>query len=156
MKLVRPLPTDRNRPDVLNKRVDYANWFMNHAVVCNCVFVDECGYNIWTARSHGRAQQGETMYRQVCGQRGRNLTATMAISPINGLKFSSATVGRMNSERFNNFLVQARTNLDPDESVIFVIMTEHRPTETLPFPPQIQSLKCFHPTALSSTSWNRQ
>ena len=28
MKLVRPLPADRNRPDVLNKRVDYANWFM--------------------------------------------------------------------------------------------------------------------------------
>ena len=28
VKLVRPLPADRNRPDVLNKRVDYANWFM--------------------------------------------------------------------------------------------------------------------------------
>ena len=43
VKLVRPLPTDRNRPDVLNKRVDYANWFMNHAIVRHCVFVDECG-----------------------------------------------------------------------------------------------------------------
>ena len=83
MKLVRPLPADRNRPDVLNKRVDYANWFMNHAIVRHCVFVDECGYNIWTARSHGRARQGERAYRHVCGQRGRNLTVTMAISPIN-------------------------------------------------------------------------
>ena len=32
-KLARPLPADRNRPDVLQKRVDYANWFMRHAVM---------------------------------------------------------------------------------------------------------------------------
>ena len=120
VKLVRPIPADRNRPDVLNERVDYANWFMNHAIVRHCVFVDECGYNIWTARSSGRARQGERAYRQVCSQRGRNLTVTMTISPINGLVFSSAAVRAMNAERFNNFLAQTRTNLDPDESVIFV------------------------------------
>ena len=100
VKLARLLPADRNRPDVLNKRADYATWFMNHAVVRHCVFVDECGYNIWTARSHGRARQGERAYRQVCGQRGRNLTVTMAISPISGLVFSSATVAGMNAVRF--------------------------------------------------------
>ena len=59
VKLTRLLPAYRNRPDVLHKRVDYANWFMNHAVVRHCVFVGECGYNIWTARSHGRARLGE-------------------------------------------------------------------------------------------------
>ena len=120
VKLARPLPADRNRPDVLNKRVDYATWFMSCAVVRHCVFVDECGYNIWTVRSHGRARQGERAYRQVCGQGGRNLTVTMAISPINGLVFSSAFVGGMNAALFDNFLTQARTNLDPEESVIFV------------------------------------
>ena len=120
VKLARPLLADRNRPDVMNKWVDYATWFMNHAVVRYCVFVDECGYNIWTARSHGRVWQGERAYHQVCGQRGRNLTVTMAISPINGLVFSSAVLGRMNAARFHNFLAQARTNLDPDEEVIFV------------------------------------
>ena len=111
VKLARPLPADRNRPDVLNKRVDYATWFMNYAVVRHCVFVDECGYNISTARSHSRARQGELACRQVCGQRERNLTVTMAISPINGLVFSSAFVGGMNAARFDNFLTQARTNL---------------------------------------------
>ena len=120
VKLARPFPADRNRPDVLNKRFDYATWFTNYAVARHCVFVDECGYSIWTARSHGRAQQGEKAYRQVCGQRGRNLTVTLAISPIKGLVFSSAVVDGMNAARFNNFLTQARTNLDPDESVIFV------------------------------------
>ena len=63
VKLARPLPADRTRPDVLDKRVDYATSFMNYAVVRHCVFVDECGYNIWTARSHGRARQGERAYR---------------------------------------------------------------------------------------------
>ena len=45
---------------------------------------------------------------------------TMAISPINGLVFSSAALSRINAARFDNFLAQARTNLDPEEEVIFV------------------------------------
>ena len=48
------------------------------------------------------------------------MTMTMAISPINGLVFSSAALSRINAARFDNFLAQARTNLDPDEEVIFV------------------------------------
>ena len=123
VKLARPpppTPADRNKPDVLNKRVDYTTWFMNYTVVRHCVFIDECGYNISTARSHGRARQEERAYRQVCGQRARNLTVTIAISPINGLVFSSGFVGEMNGARFDNFLTQASTNLEPEESVIFV------------------------------------
>ena len=84
VKLTWPLPADRNRRDVLQKRVDYANWFMRHAIANHSIFVDECGYNIWTARSHGRARLGERAYRQVCGQRGRNITVALTISPTNG------------------------------------------------------------------------
>ena len=119
VKLARALPADQNRPDVLQKRVDYANWFMRHAVVNHSIFVDECGYNIWTARSHGRARLGERAYRQVCGQRGRNVTVALAISPTNGLVFHSAFLGGMTGQRFNDFLTQARLNLDPNELVIF-------------------------------------
>ena len=123
VKLARPpppTPADRNRPDVLNKRVDYTTWFMNYTVVRHRVFIDECGYNISTARSHGRARQEERAYRQVCGQRARNLTVTIAISLINGLVFSSGLVEEMNAARFDNLLTQASTNLNPEESVIFV------------------------------------
>ena len=70
---------------------------MNRGVVQHSVFVDECGYNIWTSRSQGRARQGEREYRQVCGQRGRNVTVALAISPINGLVFHSAIIGGVNS-----------------------------------------------------------
>ena len=40
VKLARPLPADRNRPDILQKRVEYGNWFMGHAVVNHTVFID--------------------------------------------------------------------------------------------------------------------
>ena len=41
---------------------------MRHAVVNHGIFVDECGFNIWTARSHGQARIAEKAYGQVCGQ----------------------------------------------------------------------------------------
>ena len=120
VKLARPLPADRNRPDVLQNRVEYGNWFMGHAVVNHTVFIDVCGYNIWTARSQGRALRGERAYRQVCGQRGRNVTVALAISPTSGLVFHSGILGGINGRRFDDFLAQRRLNLDPNEHVIFI------------------------------------
>ena len=146
VKLARPLPADRNCPDVLPKRVDYANWFMRHAVANHSIFVDECGYNIWTARSHGRAKLGERAYRQLCGQRGRNVTVALAISLTDGLVFHSAFLGGMTGQRFNDFLTQARLNLDPNEQVIFIYDGAPPPTILL-FLVQILSLKSCHHTA---------
>ena len=120
VKLVRPVPADRNRRDILQRRQEYGNWFMNTAIMRHCVFIDECGYNIWTARNHGRAKQGRRAYRQICGQRGRNVTVALSVSPVNGLVFHSAYIGGMNAPRFNVFLAQTRQNLDPDEEVIFI------------------------------------
>ena len=116
-KIARRQPAERNRPDVIQKRHDYANWFMGQAIVSRTVFVDECGYNIWTARSQGRAIRGERAYRQVCGQRGRNLTVALAISPTSDLVFHSAIIGGMNAQKFADFLAQTRLNLDPDKQV---------------------------------------
>ena len=88
--------------------------------VNHCVFVDECGYNIRTARTQGRARAGERAYRQVCGQRGRNVTVALAVSPTTGLVFNLAIIGGMNAERFSSFLAQAKMNLDADENIIFM------------------------------------
>ena len=120
VKLARAVPADRNRSDVIQKRLDYANWFMGHTVVNHSVLIDECGYNIWTARTHGRARRGERAYRQVCGQQGRNVTVKMAISPTNCLVFHSACIGGMNAQRFDDFLAQTTQNFDPDQHVIFI------------------------------------
>ena len=67
-----------------------------------------------------RGKAIERAYRQVCGQRGRNVTVALAISPINGLVSHSAIIGGMNAERFSEFLAQARLNLDPNELVVFI------------------------------------
>ena len=87
---------------------------MGHAVVNHTVFIDECGYNIWTARS----QRGERAYRQVCGQRGKNMTWHWQFHPL--VVFHSAILGGMNGRRFDDFLAQTRLNLDPDEHMIFI------------------------------------
>ena len=118
--MARPVPADRNRPDVIQKRRDYAIWFMGHAVVNHTVFIDDYGYNIWTSRTQGRARRGGRAFRQVCGQRGRNVTVIMVISPTSGLVFHCAVILEMNARRFDDFLTQTRLNLDPDEHVIFI------------------------------------
>ena len=69
---------------------------------------------------HGRARVGERAYRQVCGQRGQNVTVTMAISPLDGLVYHSVQIGGMNAQRFGEFFVQTRQQLDPDELVFFI------------------------------------
>lgn len=65
LKLARPLPVDRNRPDVIQSRFEYANWSLNTGVVGHCVFIDECGCNICTTRSYDRAAEGERAYRKL-------------------------------------------------------------------------------------------
>ena len=67
IKLARPLPANRNRLDVIRRRVEYANWFMKNGILHHCVFMEECRYNIWTSRSHGRARIGERACRKVLG-----------------------------------------------------------------------------------------
>ena len=111
---------ETRRPDVVQEIVDYANWFMRHTVVNHNIFVDECGYNIWTTSSHGRAGMEERAYRQVCGQRGRNVIVALAILPTNGLVFHSAFLGGKNRNKFNDFLSQTIVNLDPNEHVILI------------------------------------
>ena len=75
-KLARRCPAERKRPDVIERRRAYAAWFLEEAIENQVVFVDECGFNIWTARSHGRSTRGDRAYRQVFGQKDPNITIT--------------------------------------------------------------------------------
>ena len=52
-KLVRDVPAERNRSDVIQARIEYATWWCSPAVInANKIYVDEMGFNIWTRRSH--------------------------------------------------------------------------------------------------------
>ena len=48
-----------NSPDVVEGRHEYANWFLEEANIHRSVFIVEHGFNIWTARSQGRARVGQ-------------------------------------------------------------------------------------------------
>ena len=88
-------------------------------MVGHCVFIDECGYNIWTARSYGQAAVGDRAYRQVCRQRG-NATIVIAVSPRAGLVHHPAQIGGMTALRFQDFLVQTHQRLPPNSQVFFI------------------------------------
>ena len=120
LKFARPLPVDRNRPDVIQSSFEYANWFLDIGVVGHCVFIDESGYNIWIARGYGRAAVGERAFRQVCRQRGRSVTIVIAVSPRAGLVQHSAQIGGMTTQRFQDFLVQTHQSLPPNDQVFFI------------------------------------
>lgn len=120
LKFARPLPVYRNRPDLIQSRFEYANWLLNTGVVGHCVFIDECGYNIWTARSYGRSAEAERAYRQVCRQRGRNVTIVIAVSPRPGLVHHSAQIRGMTTQRFQDFPVQSHLRLLPNDQVFFI------------------------------------
>ena len=81
-KLVRPCPAERNRPDVIQHRREYSAWFLGEAIQRQIVFIDECGFNVWTARSQGRALRGDRAYRQVSGQKGHNISIILAVSSV--------------------------------------------------------------------------
>ena len=70
LKLVRIVPKERNRADVIEKRRDYATWFMNYAILRNCVFINECSYNVRTTRSEGMSRVGERAYAGRFADRG--------------------------------------------------------------------------------------
>ena len=60
------------------------------------VFIDEFGLSVWTSRSKRRAPRGQRAVRVVEGQRGKNVTVCLAISPLLGLVHSTIMEGGMN------------------------------------------------------------
>lgn len=103
VKLVRDVPTERNAPRVKQSRHEYARWYLETGQFLQLVFLDECGYNLWTRRQYGRAVRGGRCFRQTGGQRGRNITLCMALS-LEGVIYHEFVTESMNRERFQLFL----------------------------------------------------
>ena len=72
---------------------------------------------VWPVIVQHSRERGQT---GKCAASENKTTVTMAIMPINGLMFPSGAVDGMNVALFNNFLADAKTNLDPYKSVISV------------------------------------
>jgi len=123
-------PDARNTPQVIDQRVQYAEWFLEDGVLGHCVFIDETGFNIWTRRSQGRAPRGVPARRIVHGQRGRNCNITFAISPEIGLVHHRIAFETVTRERFEEFLaatVRECSQLFPEDEPLFLIFDNARP-----------------------------
>lgn len=118
LKLVRTVPMQWNRTEVKEERADFARWMMTEGVTKKLVFVDECGFNVWTARSQGRAAKGCRAVRMVEGQRGKNLTLCLAVSPQFGFVHFYFVDGGMTKEFYCEFLSEVSALLQEEEIVI--------------------------------------
>ena len=71
MKKMETVPQDRNRPDIIDARWAYAAWYLevtNMEQPPELIYVDESGFNLWTARTRGRARRGARAVRVVNGR----------------------------------------------------------------------------------------
>ena len=102
MKLAEDVPEGRNEDRVLQQRLAYAQCFLRQGVVGHCIYIDECGYNIWTKMSYGRAPRGQPARTVVNNQRGRNckLNVTFAISNEVGLVHHSIRLATTTLQSF--------------------------------------------------------
>ena len=130
MKMAEDVPDARNTPRVLDQRVEYAEWFLEHGVVGNCIFIDETGYNIWTRRSRGRAPRGVPARRMVHGQRGSNCNVTFAVSSAVGLVHHRIAFGTVTRASFEEFLAETVAECEqmfPADDPIYLIYDNARP-----------------------------
>ena len=116
LTLAHGVPAERNRADFIERRNENAHWFLEEANLHHPVFIDECGFNIWTSRSQGRSRRGDRAYCQVCGQKGRNITICLAISAVFGLTHHMIQMGAMTSELFSEFLRNTSEQFDENHT----------------------------------------
>lgn len=139
LKLCRTVPFQWNSQDVKTERREFAQWMMTTGVLSQLVYTDECGFNVWTARNHGRSAKGCRAVRMVDGQRGRNLTVCLAVSPQFGLVHFVTKQGGMTKEAYGLFLSEVSALLEEDQ---FVIIHDNAPCHReFPFLSSIHSLR---------------
>ena len=100
------VPMQWNAPERLEERSELANWLMGDGLHVHKIFIDEFGLNVWTSRSKDRAPRGQRAVRVVEGQRGKNVTVCLVISPLLGLVHSTIMEGGMNRESFSGFIME--------------------------------------------------
>lgn len=86
----------------------------------NFIFVDECGFNLFTARTRGRARINQRAIRQVTSSRGKNLNLLMAVTPAAGLYYYELEEGTITAARFDIFIQNLETVIG--DFNVFIVM----------------------------------
>ena len=143
LKLAEDIPEGRNDDRNLQQRVDYAQWFLRQGVLDHCIYIDECGYNLWTRRSYGRAPRGQPVRRVVHNQRGRNCNCTFAISNEIGLVHHTIRSASTTLESFQDFIndtCAAAVQMLPTGEQIYLIYDNARPHINIMIPEEFTNI----------------
>jgi hypothetical protein len=110
------------------ERRDFFEWLMNDGLQRNLVYMDETGFNVWTARTRGRARRGEAAVRIVEGQRGRNLTVILAVSPTLGLVHHAIHERTVRADSIGDFVSELEELLASEEP--HILLCDNAPAHT--------------------------
>nr|XP_054934453.1 uncharacterized protein LOC129388337 [Dermacentor andersoni] len=102
LKLITQRPVDRNRPDVKEERRKFAQWLQNEGTTVTRYYIDETNFNVWCARSFGRAKRGAPAIRLATSTKGANMNVLACMS-ANGL-LHWTLVDKIHWAVFNEFL----------------------------------------------------
>ena len=139
LKAIRTVPFQWNCDEVKEARCDYSNGMMTTGVRSKLVYIDECGYNVWTARNQGRSARGCRAVRLVEGQRGQNLTLCLAVSPQFGLVHQYFVTGGMTKESYALFLSEVSALLQEEQ--LFIIHDNAPSHRDYPFLNELHTVK---------------
>ena len=113
---------DRNSESTKDQRVAYAQWFLTNLNSFDVtVFVDECGYNLWTRRSNGRSLKGLPAIHVVNGSKGKNLSLVLAISPQLGCLSNKFINGSVNHDNFQAYLNELSNSIGLEKKAVFIM-----------------------------------
>ena len=114
------VPLTRNSVTTKNLRSEYAHWMYTFGLQRHRIYVDECGCNLYTRRYYGRAPAGVRVNRMVAGNRGRNVTAIVAISNQVGIVYHEIVTTSVSMEIFNGFVTSLSTVLGEENAIIIM------------------------------------
>ena len=133
MKKLESVETDRNREDIKESRRQYAVWLnelQGRPEQPEIVFIDESGFNLWLARTRGRARAGQRAVRTVGGRKGPNFICIMAVSNTRGLIHTEFLDGGTNGAVFVNFLEEVSMRLGDMPATFYLRQCSVSPEST--------------------------
>lgn len=147
LKNVRDIHDGWNAEETKNQRFEYMHWLLEHGVLQrNLIYMDECGCNVWTARSKGWAGVGDRAVRLRDGQRGPNLTTVLAVSPQLGLVHYTFHVGGFTADNFAAFVSEVSALVDEPFTLIMDNARVHANAPLLARPDQeVRYLPVYSP-----------
>ena len=127
IKRVSLVPERRNTQDVIEKRCEFANWYLTVMHQREKIFyLDETGIQVFSRRNYGRSQKGTRANRSVTAIRSRNHSISAAMCS-SSLYFFEVQDRPYSADHYNDFLVKFLDFLDRNEISGAILIMDNVP-----------------------------